>query len=1244
LPDYVRGTPDGYTAFTYTVQVRLPDGTSKPIERTYLVKNDGDVEEIKRGLDEISGMTQASPQSASALSALSNTSSSTGEYLLILDFSNISEEELETLLEAIEETFTRDGILQNDWDFLGERAYSINASQDEVLQLKILAESLGLITSLYSFADPQIVNATAIDNKPKQNGTIDFSFSSSTLTPEAKITLYLNDNNDNFSGTAVHEMTYAELERVGNNYLGNWTPMGVMPGTYYAYIYVEDGNAMPIMQWFNGTVTILLGAPANVDATVTSETSAVIKWTPVAGAEEYTLQRKGGSGNQGWQIVYTGAGTEYTESDLVMGGEYEYRLQATGSNQTKEFSFTLATPGIPSFTASGITKTDSTITLVWTAPTTDGTHTGYELRYRTAPEGGTAGGWSSVINLGTSSTGTTISSDLNPNTRYEFELVTVNGIGQSTAATVFVTTEPTPIVFDGAAITATKTHNSVTLTWDAIVGTTAFSVNYTSGTAQNAVWNTDTEKWSVTFEELSPATSYAFTVTITPAVGFSVPTDLISKTVTTGVAAPGTPRFTEGSITKTDSTITLVWTAPTTGGTQTGYELRYRTAPEGGTAGGWSKVYDFGASSTGTPVGDLSPNTRYEFELVAVNGTGKSDPTIVFVTTTDADVLPHAATPTLVSVTGSTIGNITVSFTPPANTSGIVRYEIQYGTTVPPAGGAWTHETRPVTLADAANPTTFFVGAGTWHVRIVAIGNHTTHGDSDPSNSTSAVVTNEVKLSLPPSSVSGSIFGKLIVDWAGPENAVVGAVSGYEIQYMQSTTGVPTNWAGAMVHHATTTARQAQISVADGTWYARVIAVGATVGGVTYTNSDPSSANTVGAVVTDAAPDPTKPIVIAVDNAATTSSVTLSWGAQSGVTYTLKYKEKDAADWEIWEGEIGDTNATVTGLAPNTSYDFRLTATNASGSATSTVEATTIATPLTVTGDTNSVVISWTAALPEGGVFQFKHENSDDWMTWKGIFAENTATIPGLAAGMCEVQLVDAAGNVLHKETVTVAAPTDGIVVPKALKPKAKVHKKLATINSVTVSWTDPRKADNTRYVVSYSIKVGKRWTVVDQFSTAENRHTFTGLNPNTSYRVTVTAINAEGKPNTNKAGKVTSSVNITAKTLKYTAVRVSKPVKFTTEDGAARVEATVRPPAKVPAGATYENYALYLDMGTRAEVRFVPVTDFTFEGNTLTIDWSELELSDTANNRFVLRAVTDGVESAGAKFTIRFSTLKAKV
>jgi len=392
------------------------------------------------------------------------------------------------------------------------------------------------------------------------------------------------------------------------------------------------------------------------------------------------------------------------------------------------------------------------------------------------------------------------------------------------------------------------------------------------------------------------------------------------------------------------------------------------------------------------------------------------------------------------------------------------------------------------------------------------------------------------------------------------------------------------------------------------------------------------------------------------------NSITFSWSVDPNSfaeRYLLEVKEQggnwlENVDYTLTQMPQGVV-ATVTGLKADTGYYILLTAVNNNGmSAPGVLSANTLGnagseTDLTVTSNANnSVAISGLNSLPEGSVLQFKQEGGD-WTTWIANNAENTTTIPGLAPGEYEVRVVDAQKNISYTDnaiTVTVAASS--VPAPMALKPKAKVDKKAATINSVTVAWPDTKKMtaqSNTRYVVSCSVKVGKNWVEVEQVSTADRTHTFTGLNPNTSYRVTVAAVNANGEFGTNKKGnKVTSVANITAKTLKYAAVKVSKLVR-TEVDGVSKVEAAIAPPKKIPAGADYVDYHLYLDMGKKADMQFVPVTDFAVssDGKTLTINWSELGLVDTASNKFVLHAVTDDVESVGAKFTIKFSALKVK-
>jgi hypothetical protein len=306
---------------------------------------------------------------------------------------------------------------------------------------------------------------------------------------------------------------------------------------------------------------------------------------------------------------------------------------------------------------------------------------------------------------------------------------------------------------------------------------------------------------------------------------------------------------------------------------------------------------------------------------------------------------------------------------------------------------------------------------------------------------------------------------------------------------------------------------------------------------------------------------------------------------------------------------------------------------------------------LIVTGGTNSITFSWTDPLPEGIVFQFRKEDATDWITWTGSDAGKTTTIPGLAAGKYTVRIKDAQGNFTNIETGIIVSAAAGDA-PIAQKPKVKVGKKntadASTISTITLNLTAHKNADaksNALYVITRFEKINKKWVAKEWVSTMDAKYTFTDLKANTSYKFTITAVNEQGSSSNGKKKPKDVAVSITAKTLKYTAVKVKKPVQYL-KDGVKMVEATITPPSKIPAGALPYGeceYRLYTVAGKNVSDTPIDSEFYEVKNGILTIDWSKLKLDDSTKHKFVLRAVTKGVESADAKFTIKYSALKAK-
>ena len=114
---------------------------------------------------------------------------------------------------------------------------------------------------------------------------------------------------------------------------------GMTPGAEYTFTfeaYHTSGLISPIYTYEEKVMTeVIVKAPV-VTATP-SGASIVVSWAAVDNATTYTVERKEGSGS--FSIVSDKkSATTYTDTDVVAGGSYSYRVKAYGESVESEYS------------------------------------------------------------------------------------------------------------------------------------------------------------------------------------------------------------------------------------------------------------------------------------------------------------------------------------------------------------------------------------------------------------------------------------------------------------------------------------------------------------------------------------------------------------------------------------------------------------------------------------------------------------------------------------------------------------------------------------------------------------------------------------------------------------------------------------------------------------------------------------------------------------------------------------------
>ena len=564
---------------------------------------------------------------------------------------------------------------------------------------------------------------------------------------------------------------------------------------------------------------------------------------------------------------------------------------------------------------------------------------------------------------------------------------------------------------------------------------------------------------------LQASTTYTYRVIATNAAGDSSPSS--TATAETPAGVPSAP--TGVSATAVSSTrIDVTWTA-SSGATS----YRVERSSNGGTS--WATAGD----SSGTSFNDtgLTPDTAYQYRVIATSAGGDSPPSATATATTL--VAPPNA-PLGVSATAIASTEIDVAWTA---SDGATGYRIERSAN---GGASWT---PAGTTATAPFHDTGLSPATTYSYRVIA-----TNAGGDSAPSATATATTPVAPPATPTGVTATTISSTAIDvvWTSSSGATA-----YRIE--RSADG-GTSWTQAG-SSAASPFHDTGLTAAT-TYTYRVIA----------TNAGGDSIPSATASATTLVAPPAAPTGVTA-TAMSSTEIQVTWTESSGATgYRVERSTNGGANW-ITAGTATATTFTDMGLAPDTTYDYRVFATNAGGDSSSSATATATTpsgAPSAPTGVTATPVsstaidVNWTAS---GGATSYRVERtSDGGITWMpaGTTALTTFNDIGLTPATVygyRVFATNAGGDSAPSATATATTT----VAP----PAAPTEVSATAVSSTRIDLTWTASSGATGYRVERSTNGGASWTTAGTTPSAAFQDI--GLASATTYTYRVVATNAGG-------------------------------------------------------------------------------------------------------------------------------------
>jgi len=514
------------------------------------------------------------------------------------------------------------------------------------------------------------------------------------------------------------------------------------------------------------------------------------------------------------------------------------------------------------------------------------------------------------IGTGSGNFGTSISG-LSPNTTYHFRIVASNSGGTVNGSDLtFTTLANAPTAQTQAATLVTSSSATVNSFVNANGATTTIhfdyglTASYGSSTTSGNI-GTGSGNFGTAISGLSPNTTYHFRIVASSSGGTANGSDL---TFTTLAAAPTAQSQAATLITSSSATLNSFVNA--NGATTTihfdyGLTASYGNSTTSGNIG-------TGSGNFGAAISGLSPNTTYHFRIVASSSGGTANGSdLTFTTLANAPTAQTQAA-TLITATSATLN----SFVDPSGSSTTIHFEYgltsSYGSSTI-SGNIGTTAGNYGTSVTGLSPNT------TYHFRIVASSGGGTANGNDLTFTTSATAP-----------IVQTLAATLVTASSATVNSSVdpnGASTTIHFEY-----GLTASYGSSTISGSIgTTAGNYGTAISglspNTTYHFRIVAssTGGTVNGgdLTFTTS------TSGPIAQ----------TLAANTILTTSAQVNGSINPNGLATSAHFEYGTTASYgaSTPTGNFGTTSQniayTISGLAPNTTYHFRIVASNSGGTA-----------------------------------------------------------------------------------------------------------------------------------------------------------------------------------------------------------------------------------------------------------------------------------------------------------------------